>query len=591
MATGAKLRWWRRASAAVLAAATVAIPLASAAPASGDTYCVGVAGCDLTHTFGHLQGALTASSSNAVLLDTVRIGPVTLEDGPFISSSPVDIVGAGVGQTVLTNPPGTTQPVLSLTGQGNETVSDLSIRLAPSTGSFVPEGLVIYGGVAGRGIAERLDISAPGPLNVLALGAFVGLGATLRDSTVAVAPTDGSVAVSANGGATIERSTLVGTVGVVTGGNGTPPPHPTNFARYLDITAREPAVAEGSKLVLESSLLRSHGPFSTGLLARGREGPNESATLEATNVTVLGDGSAGGVGIRVQAVRNEVPRHGDATVILRNSLLANFATPISRSGESAALGFNAGSGLVTISHSSFDQTIPPLAEGPGSVTADDDLGAVDPRFLGPGDFHLADDSPLIDAGEAVAAPETDLDGAPRALDGNGDGSSLPDIGAFEHATVVGPAPPGTGAGSPDAADTTAPQLTRVSVGHRRFRVATGHATTRAGKVPAGTTFRFSLSEPAAVAVGFERSARGRRAGGKCAKPTVADRKGEPCRRWLVLKRGLAPVALAAGAQSIGFSGRLGGRPLAPGNYRATLRAIDPVGNVSSSPSLRFQIVP
>jgi hypothetical protein len=589
MAAGAKLRWWRRASAAALAAATVAIPLASAAPASGDTYCVGIAGCDLTHTFGHLQGALTASSSNAVLLDTVRIGPVTLEDGPFISSSPVDIVGAGVGQTVLTNPPGTTQPVLSLTGEGNETVSDLSIRLAPSTGSFVPEGLVIYGGVAGRGIAERLDISAPGPLNTIGLGAFAGLGATLRDSTVAVAPTDGSIAVAANEGATVERATLVGTIGLVAG-SGAPPPHPTSLGRYLDITAREPVAAEGTTLKVESSLLRSHGPFSTGLLARGSGGLNESATLEATNVTVLGDGTSGGVGIRVQGVRNEVPRHGDATVILRNSLLANFATPISRSGESAAPGFNAGLGLVTISHSSYDQTIPPLAEGPGSVSAGEDLGAVDPRFLGPGDFHLADDSPLIDAGEAVPAPSADLDGAPRALDGNGDGSALPDIGAFEHATVVGPAPPGAGAGAPPAADrdSTAPRLSGVSLSHRRFRVAAGHAAASGSKVPAGTAFRFTLSEPAAVGVRFERAARSGRAG--CANAAADDAAPRHCIRWIAVKRSLAAANFTAGPGTISFDGRVGLRPLHLGRYRARLLATDAAGNVGVGRTIGFRIV-
>lgn len=560
-----------------------------ASPAVADTYCVGVAGCDLSHTFGHLQGALNASSTNAVNPDTVRIGPVTLADGPFISSSPVDIVGAGVGQTVLTNPAGTTQPVLSLTGEGNETVADLSIRLAPSTGSFVPQGLVIYGGVAGHGVAERLDISAPGPLNAVAIGAVAGNGATLRDSTVAVAPADGSIAVSANGGATVERSTLTGSVGLFSGVTGYPPPHWTNVGRYLDITAHQPAAAEGSTLKLQSSLLRAPGPFSIGLWAKGDEGPNESAAIEATNVTVVGDGSAGGVGIRAQAAQNEVPRHADATVLLRNSILYDFAQPIVRNGQDAGAGLNAGAANVEILNSLYDRTIAPVESGPGALTSVASLGPLDPGFVGPGDFHLAAGSPLIDAGDSSALPETDLDGAARALDGNGDGIVLPDIGAYERAALILPGNGPVGSAAAGAGgDTTAPRLTGVSLSHRRFRVAAGHAAASAAKVPAGTSIRFTLSEPAAVGVRFERAARSGRAG--CAKAAADEAAPKGCTRWIAVKRGLTVAGFAAGPGTIAFDGRVGRRSLHPDRYRATLLPTDAAGNAGAGRTIGFRIV-
>ncbi|MBN1361556.1 MAG: S8 family serine peptidase [Sedimentisphaerales bacterium] len=51
-----------------------------------------------------------------------------------------------------------------------------------------------------------------------------------------------------------------------------------------------------------------------------------------------------------------------------------------------------------------------------------------------GDFHLAAGSPCIDTGtlELDDLPQHDLDGLPRPIDGDGDGSALPDMGANEY---------------------------------------------------------------------------------------------------------------------------------------------------------------
>ena len=50
-----------------------------------------------------------------------------------------------------------------------------------------------------------------------------------------------------------------------------------------------------------------------------------------------------------------------------------------------------------------------------------------------GDLHLQENSPAIDGGENnyVTAP-TDLDGNPRIVDGDGDGTSTVDMGAYEY---------------------------------------------------------------------------------------------------------------------------------------------------------------
>jgi hypothetical protein len=63
----------------------------------------------------------------------------------------------------------------------------------------------------------------------------------------------------------------------------------------------------------------------------------------------------------------------------------------------------------------------------------------DPLFVQPsaGDLHLNEDSPCIDAGQLPADPakELDIDGDPRVVDGDGDGSALPDVGADEFVPV------------------------------------------------------------------------------------------------------------------------------------------------------------
>jgi uncharacterized delta-60 repeat protein len=119
-------------------------------------------------------------------------------------------------------------------------------------------------------------------------------------------------------------------------------------------------------------------------------------------------------------------------------------------------------------------------------------------------------------------------------------------GADAGADAAPPAPAG---------DTTAPVLGRVTLLRSRFRVARRATALAAAK--RGTAFRFTLSEAATVRV------------------TIGGRS--------LTRR------LAAGAQQIAFTGRIGRRRLKPGRKRAVLVATDAAGNTSAARTVKFRI--
>ncbi|MBJ7353217.1 MAG: PKD domain-containing protein [Thermoleophilaceae bacterium] len=87
-----------------------------------------------------------------------------------------------------------------------------------------------------------------------------------------------------------------------------------------------------------------------------------------------------------------------------------------------------------------------------------DLSATDPGFrdLAAGDFRLKPDSPLIDrgfAGEIISPSELDMIGRTRVVDGDGNGSAVVDLGAFEYQRTP---PTLSVAASPQPAETLFP---------------------------------------------------------------------------------------------------------------------------------------
>jgi dipeptidyl aminopeptidase/acylaminoacyl peptidase len=124
----------------------------------------------------------------------------------------------------------------------------------------------------------------------------------------------------------------------------------------------------------------------------------------------------------------------------------------------------------------------------------------------------------------------------------------------------------------------APQRTR-----RRRAVRTAKA-----RRPRSTTFRFTVSERARIAFKFERRSKGRKIGNRCRTKTTRNRTRRPCYRYVRLP-GFRRSA-HSGRNRTRFRGRLRGKALRPGRYRATLRATDSTGNRSRPSHLSFTIL-
>ncbi len=169
------------------------------------------------------------------------------------------------------------------------------------------------------------------------------------------------------------------------------------------------------------------------------------------------------------------------------------------------------------------------------------------------------------------------------LDGAGgiatspDGKSVyvasPDTDAVAIFDRAVPAPP------PVSPDTSAPTVSGFKLAPKRFKAA-----------PTGSSsFRFALSEPAGVKIQIERARPGRKVGKRCKKPTPKLAERPRCKRFTGAgERGFQ--GRSAGVNKIAFNGKVSGRALKPGSYRATIRATDAVGNRSAPKRASFTVL-
>ncbi len=136
----------------------------------------------------------------------------------------------------------------------------------------------------------------------------------------------------------------------------------------------------------------------------------------------------------------------------------------------------------------------------------------------------------------------------------------------------------------------APGLGSASLTNTRFRVGRSATAIVARRAPVGTRFRFKLSTAATVQISIARLLPGLRKGHSCLAPSVRLRRAHAkhCTRALAIGK-LTRASQRTGLNSIAFSGRIGKRALAPGEYRAVLSASNGGGR-SIPVVLKFTVV-
>ena len=135
----------------------------------------------------------------------------------------------------------------------------------------------------------------------------------------------------------------------------------------------------------------------------------------------------------------------------------------------------------------------------------------------------------------------------------------------------------------------APRITDASLQPARFAVdPLGPPEVQAG-VARGTTFQYTLSKSADVFFFIDRGAKGRVVGGHCRRQSRRNRHHRPCAFYV--RSGSFRQAGVQGANSKSFSGRIGRLTLRPAHYKATLVAVDDMGNPSTpGRHLRFTVL-
>jgi hypothetical protein len=321
------------------AGTTLALMVGVVAPAiaraAAQTYCVHQAG--FTCPAGtvdegiNLQTALTSAAGNPSTFTSPNV--ITIAPGTYrptssgsgftvTTANPLLIIGAGMGQTTLTD--ANAAAIVQLHWPVGSSVSGLTVS---GTNDF---GLEMNGGVA-----ENIAVEMSGSL----AGGIELANATLESGTISLSQT-GATGVVTSSGSNID-SNEIDDVTVQGGSVGIEADAGTTIHRSK-LTSATPLFVDSVPVYVDDSLLIG----STGI--RVQDDPNEGS-VNALNDTIIGEGSP------TSGVTANSDSHGGAEVDLTNSIVRGFPTSFAANGGQATIvrsfdnydGTSSGSGLIT----------------------------------------------------------------------------------------------------------------------------------------------------------------------------------------------------------------------------------------------------
>jgi hypothetical protein len=534
----------------VAALAAFVVAFSGANDASATVFCApdtSFAGCPLGATDAPGSGSdsiETAMASNGSdgIADTVHIAPGTFVNLASYEADGTDdltVIGSGREQTVLTSSSTSNIYLLEL-NSGNSrdiTVRNLTLLIPAS----FPDGPGYGAGVqATRDSFESVDLVTENN-NSYGFSSMIG-GGKLED--VRVSGRNGARfarAIDAGscsaGQMKIDRSSFASaTYGLAWSCPSAPVTvDRTSFAGVdMAISAANGAQVAASNLLIQS------GDLAPVELYNSAGAGTTKVTLNHATIVATGDAS-------MPAVRAKVANTGSATSSIELGVSNSIITGFAKSWDlEAPVSGTLGNVSLAVRYSLFDSSGVLL----GDVSADQATGNIsgNPGFAGINDFHLSPTSSAVDAGDPAAAlPAVDLDGAARPVDGNGDGSAIRDMGAYEAAQPVCPLVPSLCG----PADTTKPKISKYKFSYR---------------VRKGGSLKFKLSEAASVSVVFTPTP----------KKTKNVKKRKTYKITRKLKKGSATIKLGKGK-------------LKKGRYKLKLVATDAAGNKSKTLSKTVKV--